>query len=296
PIRQLRDLCRYRRAQVQERVREAQRLDKFLQDAGIKLSSVASDTLGVSARLMLDALIGGQRDVKVLAELAKGRLRSKLPELQEALKGRFGDHHALLVSRVLAHLDFLDGVIADLDACVAQVVAPFADLVALLDTIPGVNQRTAEEIIAEIGVDMSVFPSAAHLASWAGICPGQDESAGKRKSGKTRKGSKWLRSALTEAAKSGARVKGSYLSAQKARLTGRRGPNKATIAVAHSILVAVYSMLRDRVPYHDLGADYFRDRESAEAHARRLVPSARASRSQGDHRAAGPRRLTHTPV
>jgi len=274
PIRELRDLTRYRKAQIQERTREVQRLDKVLQDAGIKLSSVASKTLGVSVRLMLDAMIQGTHDPEVLAELAKGRLRAKLPALREALAGRFrSQHHGLLVGQILAHIDYLDETIAFLSARIEQVIDPFSAKVALLRTIPGVDQRTAEVLLAEIGADMAQFPSAAHLASWAGMCPGNDESAGKRGSGRTRKGSKWLRGALVEAAKAAARAKGSYFSAQYHRLKGRRGPGRATIAVGHSILVTAYHMLDRGVAYQDLGEDYFQQRqqEAADRYAKRLV-------------------------
>jgi transposase len=274
PIRELRDLTRYRKAQIQERTREVQRLDKVLQDAGIKLSSVASKTLGVSVRLMLDAMIQGTHDPEVLAELAKGRLRAKLPALREALAGRFrSEHHGLLVSQILAHIDYLDETIAFLSARIEQVIDPFSAKVALLRTIPGVDQRTAEVLVAEIGTDMAQFPSAAHLASWAGMCPDNDESAGKRGSGRTRKGSKWLRGALVEAAKAAARAKGSYFAAQYYRLKGRRGPGRATIAVGHSILVTAYHLLDRGVAYHDLGEDYFQQRqqEAADRYAKRLV-------------------------
>jgi transposase len=272
-IRELRDLVRYRKAQIEERTREVQRLDKALQDAGIKLSSVATKVLGASGRAMLEALVSGTHDPELLAELARGRLRTKLPALREALEGRFSGHHALLVSQILAHVDFLDESIAALSARVEEVVAPFADKVELLCTIPGVSRRTAECLIAEIGPDMGHFPSHRHLASWAGMCPGQNESAGKQRSGKTRKGSKWLRSALRESAKAAARTKGSYLSAHYARLKGRRGHAKATVSTGHSILVAAYYMLQRNVPYQDLGDDYFhrRDREHAERYRRRLV-------------------------
>ena len=274
PIRELRDLTRYRTAQVQERTRETQRLDKVLQDAGIKLSSVASRTLGVSARLMLDALIGGTHDPEVLAQLAKGRLRAKLPALREALTGRFRTaHHGLLVGQILAHIDYLDDTIALLGQRIEQVIAPFSAKVALLRTIPGVDQRTAQVLLAEIGADMDQFPSAGHLASWAGMCPGNNESAGKRGSGRTRKGSKWLRSALTEAAKAAARAKGTYFSAQYHRLKGRRGPGRATIAVGHSILITAYHILDRGVVYQDLGEDYFQQRQqqAADRYAKRLV-------------------------
>lgn len=272
-IRELRDLVRYRKAQIEERTREVQRLEKTLQDAGIKLSSVASKVLGVSGRLMLNALISGTHDPEVLAELAKGRLRQKLPALREALQGRFTGHHGLIVSRQLAHIDYLDDAIADLSDRIDEVIAPFAEKVALLDTIPGVDKRTAELLIAEIGADMSVFPTHRHLASWAGICPGQNESAGKKRSGKTRKGSKWLRSGLTEAAKAASRSKGTYLSAQYQRLRGRRGHQKATIATAHSILVAAWHILSRDVPYADLGEDYFirRQAEHADRYRNRLI-------------------------
>jgi transposase len=272
-IRELRDLTRYREAQIEERTREIQRLDRVLQDAGIKLSSVASKVLSVSGRAMLEALVRGTHDPDVLAELAKGRLRRKLPALRQALEGRFTGHHALIVSQILAHVDFLDESIETLSGRVDEVIAPFAHKVELLDTIPGVDKRTAELLLAEIGPDMSPFPSHRHLASWAGICPGQNESAGKHKSGKTRKGSKWLRSGLTEAAKAARRSKGSYLSAQYHRIKGRRGSNKATIAVAHSILVSAYHILGRDVRYDDLGDDYFirRQAEHAERYKNRLI-------------------------
>jgi transposase len=261
PIRELRDLTRYRRAQIEERTREAQRLEKVLQDAGIKLSSVASDVLGVSGRAMLEALVRGTHDSELLAELAKGRLCKKLPALREALEGRFRAHHALIVGQILAHIDFLDETVVVLSAQIDATIAPFADKLALLETIPGVDKRTGEAILAEIGADMSVFPSHRHLASWAGLCPGNNESGGKRRSGKTRNGSKWLQAALTQSAKAAARSKGTYLSAQYARLKGRRGHAKATVATAHSILVSAYHMLQRGVPYQDLGDLYFQQRD-----------------------------------
>jgi len=221
---------------------------------------------------MLDALVAGTHDPAVLADLAKGRLRAKLPELQEALEGRFRtEHHGLLVGHILAHIDYLDEAVATLSARIEEVIAPFSKQVQGLDTIPGVDRRTAEVIIAEIGVDMAQFPSAGHLASWAGVYPGNNESAGKRKTGKTRPGPKWLRKGLTESAKAAARSKGTYLAAQHARIKRRRGPSKATGATRHSILVAAYYILRDGVTYHELGADYFANRGDTDAHVRRLV-------------------------
>jgi transposase len=271
PIRELRDLTRYRKALIQERTREAQRLQKVLEDAGIKLGTVASDVLGVSGRAMLDALVSGTHDPAVLAELAKGRLRAKLPALREALEGRFRAHHALLLGELLAHLDYLEEAVERLSSEVARVVAPFSPLLALLITIPGVSQRTAEVILAEIGTDMGQFPSAGHLASWAGICPGNNESAGKHRAGTTRKGSRWLRVALIEAANAAARGKGTYLASQYARLKGRRGHKKAIVAVAHSILVIAWHLLSTGQPYSDLGADWFLQRHASEAYRNRLV-------------------------
>jgi transposase len=270
-IRELRNLTRYRKAQIEERTREVQRLDKVLQDAGIKLSSVATRVLGVSGRAMLDALVSGTTDPEVLAELARGRLRSKLPALREALEGHFSSHHALVVGMILAHIDYLDESIVQLSAEIERTIAPFAEKVELLDTIPGVDRRTAEVLIAEIGVEMSRFPTHARLASWAGMCPGNEESAGKRRSGKTRKGSKWLRGALNEAAHGAARSKGTYLAAQYARLKGRRGPKRAAVAVGHSILVIAYHVLERDRPYQELGEDYFHRCRSGEAYAKRLV-------------------------
>lgn len=270
-IRDLRNLTRYRKAQIEERAREAQRLDKVLQDAGIKLSSVASRVMGVSSVAMLRALVAGERDPEALAELAKGSLRKKLPALREALEGRFRSHHALLVGEILAKLDYLEEAIGRLSDEIERVIAPFGPQVELLVTIPGVERRMAEALIAEIGVDMSRFGCPARLASWAGICPGQHESAGRQRHGATRKGSKWLRIHLTQAAKAASRTKGTYLSAQYARLRGRRGAGRATVAVAHSILVAAYHILERATPYEDLGADWFIRRRSPERHARTLV-------------------------
>ena len=211
PIRALRMLTRYRKTQIAERQREANRLHKALEDTGIKLDCVASDILGVSGRAMLDALVAGTTDPTVLAELAKGRLRAKIPALREALEGRFDALHALLVGAILAHLDFLDEQIDPLSDAIEEQLVPFAPAVELLCTIPGVGARTAQIIIAEIGTDMTVFPTARHLASWAGQCPGNDRSAGKQRSGRTRKGSRGSTIALNDAAIAATRTKNTYL-------------------------------------------------------------------------------------
>ncbi len=270
PIRTLRNLTRYRKAQIQDRQREAARLHKILEDTGIKLDCVASDILGASGRAMLDALVHGTTDPAVLADLAKGKLRKKIPALREALTGRFDTEHALIVSQILAHIDFLDEAIDRLSAEIEERIAPFARQRDLLMTIPGVHKRTAEVLIAEIGVDMSAFPTPKHLASWAGVCPGNDQSAGKRRSGKTRKGSKWLRATLTEAANAAARTKNSYLAAQYQRLRGRRGHAKAITAVGHSILTAAWHMLQTGELYRDLGGDYF-TRQNPDRLTKRLI-------------------------
>lgn len=271
PIRQLRDLTRYRKAVIEERGREVQRLHKVLEDAGIKLSSVASQVLSVSSRAMLDALVAGERDADQLAQLAKGRMRAKIPALRDALAGRFDEHHAVVVAELLARIDHAEEIIARVSERVAEVTVAYSEQVALLCTIPGISQRTAEVILAEIGADMTRFPSSAHLASWAGMCPGNNESAGKHHSGKTRKGSKWLRKALTEAARAAARSKNTYLAAQYHRIRGRRGPNKAAVAVGHSILVIAYHLLLNGEAYNDLGGDYFTRRRNSDAYQRRLV-------------------------
>lgn len=275
-IRQLRDLTRYRKRQIEERTREVQRLEKVLQDAGIKLSSVATRVLGASGRAMLDALVSGTTDPEVLADLAKGRLRKKkIPALREALEGNFSNHHAFMVGRILAHVDYLDESIADLSSQIERVIALSSEQqVELLETIPGVDRRTAETLIAEIGVDMSRFPTAGHLASWAGMCPGNNESGGKRRSGKTTKGSEWLRSALTEAAHAAARTKGSYLSARYAGIKGRRGSKKAAVAVGHSILVIAYHIMERKEPYEEFGEEHYRKQRRCskeEAYTKRLV-------------------------
>ena len=270
PIRTLRNLTRYRKTQIQERQREANRLHKALEDTGIKLDCVASDILGVSGRAMLDALVHGTTDPEVLADLAKGRLRAKLPALREALEGRFDTVHALWIGAILAHIDFLDGQIDALSDAIEEQIAPFGKAVELLCTIPGIQRRAAEVIISEIGIDMSVFPTAKHLASWAGQCPGNDQSAGKRRSGKSRKGSKWLDWTLEESALAAVRTKDVYLAAQYARLRPRRGHKKALGAVKHSIICACWHMLTTGELYRDLGVDYFQRRDP-DRQTKRLV-------------------------
>jgi transposase len=224
PVRLLRDLTRHGRRLTEERTRTIQRLEKVLQDAGIKLTSVASTILGKTGRAVLAALLAGQEDPAALAELAKGRLRPKIPALREALTHRFRiEHHGLLVGQMLAHVDFLEGAIAETYGQVDVLLRPVADVVERVMTIPGVGRRVAEVLIAEVGLDMSVFPTAGDLASWAGICPGNNSSGGKRRAGPTRHGSMWLRIALTEAAQAAARTKGTYLAAHHAQIRGRRG-------------------------------------------------------------------------
>jgi transposase len=272
PIRELRDLTRYRKSLTWERGREANRLQKVLEDANIKLASVASRPLGVSGKAMLRALCEGESDPQALADLAKGKLRAKLPALRAALEGRFRAHHAVLVSHLLAHIEYLDETIAQLTAEVEERMRPFERQRELLCTIPGVAERTAEVIIAELGPDVERFPSHRHAASWAAVCPGHDESAGKRRSGKTRKGDRWLRVALIEAANSAAgRTKDTYLHAQYLRIKRRRGHKKAIVAVAHSILVSAYHVLAEGRPYEELGGDYFLRREDQQHITERLV-------------------------
>jgi len=270
PIRVLRTLTRYRRSQIKERAREANRLHKVLEDTGIKLGCVATDILGKSGRAMLDALVCGTTDPELLAELARGRLRVKIPALREALEGRFDPQHGLVVSAILAHLDFLDEQIERLSEMIEEQLRPFAAAIQLLRTIPGIELRSAEMIIAEIGTDMTQFPSDRHLASWAGQCPGNDQSAGKRRSGRTRKGSKWLNDALKDAAMAATRTNGSYLQAQYRHLRPRLGHGKALGAVKHSIIVACWHMLTTGELYREAGGDYYQRRDP-DKQTRRLV-------------------------
>src|SRR5881296_314548 len=243
PIRELRDLTRHRAKLVGDRSSVVNRIHKTLEDANIKLGAVASDILGVSGRAMINAIVQGEEDSEKLAELALRRLRGKIPDLRLALQGRVRDHHRFLLKALLDHLEFLDSQIARLDDRIDEVARPFQEAVQRLTTIPGVQKRTAENLIAEIGPNMEHFPSAAHLASWGGLCPGNNESAGKRKSGRTRKGNVWLRAALIESAHSLGRGRGTYLAAQYRRLTARRGKKKAAVAIGHSILIIVYNLL-----------------------------------------------------
>jgi transposase len=270
PQRELRELTRYRTSLVRERTAAANRLQKTLEGANIKLASVATDILGKSGREILAALVAGETDGAALAQLAQGRLREKLPQLEQALIGCIGPHQRFLVAEHLAHIDFLEAAIDRVSAEIAERLRPCAEAVARLDTIPGIGPYLAEALIAEIGTDMSRFPTAAHLASWAGMCPGNHESAGKRRSGKTRKGSPWLRALLVQAAHAGARKKDTYFGAQYRRLAARRGKSRAAVAVGHAILIIAYHLLRDGTDYHDLGPRYFdeRDRRAVE---RRLV-------------------------
>ena len=270
PIRELREGTRYRKQLIRARADEANRIQKLLEGANLKLGSVATDILGVSGRAMLAALVQGEADARVVAGLAKGRLRKKQPQLVAALTGRITPVQRTLLGQQLAHVEYLDRAIAELDTLIATLMAPYQAEAGRLRTTTGIDTRTAENLIAELGVDMSVFPSDRHCASWAGMCPGNNESAGKRKSGKTRKGSKWLRAALVEAAWATSRTQ-TYLGAQYHRLARRRGKKKAIVAVAHSILIIAYHLLKEGTTYRDLGHDYFDQRDTARLQQRLIA-------------------------
>ncbi len=278
-IRELRDLTRYRKRLVQAHTAEVQRIHKTMEDAGIKLDSVASDSLGVSGRLMLNALVAGERDPVVLAELARGVLRKKIPELREALRGRFRPHHALLIGMCLDHATYIEAAVAKLDAQVDALFAsnpseddvPFERARDHLDTIPGVAKRAAECIIAEIGLDMTRFPTAGHLASWAGMAPGNNITGGKRRSGTTTKGDVWLKDILVQCAWSASRSRDTYLNAQFWRLARRIGKKKAAVAVGHSILCICWHLLANDCDYADLGGDYFTRRANPDRQRDRLI-------------------------
>lgn len=270
PIRELRDLTRHRAKVIGEQAAVANRIQKTLEDANIKLASVATDVMGVSGRAILKAIISGQEDPKVLANLAQRRLREKIPQLKLALESRVTEHHRFMLGTLLDQWEYLASLVKRLDGRIEDVMRPFEESVELLKTIPGVEQRTAENLIAEIGNNMEQFPSAEHLASWAGMCPGNNESAGKRKSGATPKGNRWLCRTLNQSAWAASHTKNTYLSAQYRRLASRRGKKRAIVAVGHTILRIVYHMLKQRVSYKDLGNDYF-DRLNSESLKRHLV-------------------------
>jgi transposase len=269
-IRELRDLTRYRVQQVRDRAQEVNRLYKVLEDSGLKLTSVLTDVMGVSGRAMLAALVAGTTDPAVLADLARGKLRKKLPALQRALQGRFRGHHAFLIEQSLAKIDFLDETIARVATAIDARLVPFEPLLAALDTIPGIDRIGAISLVAETGGDMRRFPTAAHLCSWGAMCPGQNESAGKRRSGKTRKGNKYLRATLIQAGLGAIHSKGTALQARYHRIKRHRGHKKAVVAVGHQILEIAYFVMRDGVTYDELGADYF-DRRHTERAVRRAT-------------------------
>ena len=255
--RDLRDLTRERTQLINERTRVANRMHKILEDANIKLGSVATDILGASGRDMLRALIGGEQDPEVLAEMARSRLRDKIPQLRRALRGRMREHHRFQLELQWDHLEQLDQLVARLNEKITQLYQPYEQQLALVDEVPGMDRRMAETVMAEVGMDMRQFPSDSHLCSWAAVCSGNHESAGKRRSGRTRKGNRWLRQALAVAAQAAGHSKNSYLGARFRRLAARRGSKRATIAVAHTILRIIYYMLREGIHCHDLGPAYF---------------------------------------
>ena len=270
PIRDLRELTRYRKHQTRDRAREVNRLHRVLEDAGLKLSTVATDIMGRSGRAMLDALLQGTTDPAVLADLAKGKLRKKLPALRAALAGRFRPHHGFLIGQILAKIDFLEDTLASLTEEINRLVAPFEAMLANLDTIPGIDRKGAITLVAETGGDMSCFPTAGHLCSWGAMCPGQNESAGKRRSGKTRQGNRYLRGTLIESGLAATRANGTALQARYARVKRHRGHKKAVVAVGHQILEIAYYIMRDGTTYHELGSDYF-DRRHRDRAIRRHV-------------------------
>jgi len=270
PQREVAELVRYRRSLVEERAREANRIQKVLEGANIKLASVISNVLGVSGRAMLAALAAGSEDPKDLAALARPRLEATPETLERALEGQMGAHQRLLLRQQLHHVQFLDEQVAALDAEVTRRLRPFEEQLARLDAVPGVSVRVAQEVLAVIGTDMTRFPSAAHLASWAKLCPGTNQSAGKRRSSAIGQGNSLLRAALTEAAWAASHTKDTYLAAQFRRLAARRGKKRAIIALAHTLLVIIYHLLRNGATYHDLGGGYF-DQRDKETLARRAV-------------------------
>lgn len=271
--RELRDLTRYRNTFIRERVNLVNRVQKVLEDANIKLASVASSVMGVSGRAMLKALVEGQASAETMADLAQGRLRQKREQLTKALTGRMREHHRFVLTELLCQIDSLDETIERFTTEIQSRCIPFESAVTYLDSIPGVARHAAEMIVAEIGIDMSRFPSADHLASWAGVVPGNDESAGKRRSSRARQGNRVLRTVLVQAAHAASKTKHTYLAAQYHRLAARRGKKKAILAVAHSILVIAYHLMLRQEPYRELGADYFdkiRPEQKARRHIREL--------------------------
>ena len=273
PIRELRDITRYRVQQTRDRAREVNRLQKVLEDAGVKITSVLTDVMGASGRAMVEALVHGTTDPQVLADLARGQLRKKLPALQRALVGRFRPIHAFLLEEILAKIDYLDEALERLTAEIDRRVAPFEPMLAALDTIPGIDRIGAISLVVETGGDMTRFPSASHLCSWAGMCPGHNESAGKRRGGRTRKANPYLRTALIQAGNGATHKKNSALQARYARIKGRRGHKRAVVATAHQILEIAFYVMRDGVTYRELGAEYWqgRDRErTARRHIKQL--------------------------
>jgi transposase len=269
-IRELRDLVRTRTTLIRDRTRQVNRIQKILEDANIKLGSVASDVLGVSGRAMLDRMVAGETDPSTLAALAKGRMRSKRDQLKEALWGRMRDHHRLLLRTHLKVIDSLDASVAELSEHIEACMVPFADARERLCTITGIGPQVATILISEMGADMQPWPTHQHAASWAGLCPGHHESAGKRKSSRTRKGNLWLRNALIQGAWAASHTQGTYLSAHFRRVCSRRGPKKAAMAVAHSILVRAYHLLKDETEYNELGGRYFDERQK-QITTRRLI-------------------------
>jgi transposase len=276
PVRRLRDLTRYRTSVQRERTREVQRLHDELTDAGIRIDTVASDIMGVSGRKMVTALIAGERDPGKLADLAYGKLRKKQAALEEALAGRFSDHHAYMCRLMLGRIDDIDASLADLEQRIEAELDSFRLIRELLQTIPGVGKTTAEVLIAETGADMSRFPTPEQLCSWAGMCPGNNESAGRHGSTKTRKADVWLRGALGLAAASAARTHNTYLAARYQRLVRRRGKQRALVAVGHTILQSAWYIMANQVPYADLGADHYAHTGNTERRALRLTSQLRA--------------------
>lgn len=270
-VRELRELTRYRKTQVAARGQEIQRLEKVLQDAGVKLTSVASAVWSASSRMIIEAMIAGERDPAVLAQMAKARLRAKIPALEEALSGHFGPHHAVVCRQIIEHIDFLDHSVGALTEEITMRLVPFESAVVLVTSIPGISRTTAEVIVAETGADMSRFPTPGHLCAWAGVAPASHESAGKRHPVGPRQGAQWLRRTLIEAARAGSRTKGTYYSAQYSRIARRRGPNKAAVAVANSMLSTIWHLLRNGALYEDPGAGYFEHRNDPAVEAKRLA-------------------------